>query len=257
MQHLPSQLEATRHDSSREKKAMRRFTSVLLLVIALCCGFAGSQALASLPEEWAAQPDANKTPDLVTVLVAKKNLPVGTVIKEPEKCFEVKKVLAKHVPEGSFSSFDRFNENDYSKLGKPISKGQFITQDHILTNDGGFAEAIPAGQVAFTFPVSPAIFAWQRPFRKMNVVLTAPNANGEEVSKIIMEQVLVLHEAEELCRDRKGNLRQLVTVAVFPEQAAQLAGALSRGDLCLSRPMLEDVPKGPGITIAQLLAQQE
>jgi Flp pilus assembly protein CpaB len=225
-------------------------------VIALGCGFAGSQALASLPEERDAQPDANKTPDLVTVLVAKKNLPVGTVIKEPEKCFEIKKVLAKHAPKGSFASFNRFNESNYSKLGKPISKGQFITQDHILTNDGGIAEAIPAGQVAFTFPVIAHMGNWQ-PMRKVNVALTAPSENGEVVSRTIMERVLVLHEAEELCRDQTGNLKLLVTLAVFPEQAAQLAGALSRGEVWLSLPKLEDVPKGPGITIAQLLARQE
>ena len=187
--------------------------------------------------------------------MARKNLPFGTVIKEPEKYFKVKDVFTKEAPKGSFR---RLDEIKYLKLGKPIDEGHLIVQDHILIDDQGFAEAIPPGQVAFTLPMSAESFGdFLRPMHKMNVVLTAPKKEGMPVSKIIMESVLVLGEADELCRDQCGNLARLVTVAIFPEQVAQLAGALSQGKLHLTFSKLEDAPVGPGITIDHLLGRQE
>jgi Flp pilus assembly protein CpaB len=223
------QLRLAEYLGTYEGETLRRFTLRLLLLAGLVYGFAASQALASIPENMAVEQDANKAPQLVTVLLAKKNLPVGTVIKNPEKWFVARKVK---FTTANTSVFHEFDEIKNKKLDKAIADGELITQAHICKED--HVPAIPPGQVAFASPIRDvSMTGWWRENTRVDVILVFHGDEEALRARVILRNVLILAVGDEDCACGNSTVSTIITIALFPEEAEQLACDMTHGELTL------------------------
>src|SRR5262249_35000849 len=100
--------------------------TLILLAVAIGCGLVSSYLTSKLLADPGATNDQQT--EVVTVLAAKRNLFLGTVIKAPEKLFVEKEVPKTVAPKKGYSSFDEIKN---LKLVKPISEDAFITKDDV------------------------------------------------------------------------------------------------------------------------------
>jgi predicted nucleic-acid-binding Zn-ribbon protein len=68
--------------------------------------------------------------EVVPVLVAKTRLPAGTVLKDPERFFEIKEFPKDVAPHRAIGLFEEIKDK---RLKRPLAEGQFVTQDFLLT----------------------------------------------------------------------------------------------------------------------------
>src|SRR5436305_10200412 len=68
------------------RKAPMKPKTVILMIVAVVCGLAASYMTSRVIAERNAASDVEK----VSVLVARRNIPMGTLISDPEKLFEEK-----------------------------------------------------------------------------------------------------------------------------------------------------------------------
>src|ERR1700730_13178788 len=165
--------------------------TVILMVVAVGCGLVASFLTSRLLA------DRGPTgPEMVKRLVAKKNLALGTVIKEPEKYFVEKEFPVDSAPKRGFESFDAIKNR---KLTKPISEDAPITNDDVLEGAGGsFAQAIPPGHEAVAIKVSPELIAggFVRPMDKVNVIWTFRNGDASQSSMILQNMLVPATDTE-------------------------------------------------------------
>ena len=101
--------------------------TMILMVVAVGCGLVASFLTSRLLAD-----RGPVGPEMVKRLVAKKNLALGTVIKEPEKYFIEKEFPVDSAPKRGFESFDAIKNK---KLTKPISEDAPITNDDVLEGE--------------------------------------------------------------------------------------------------------------------------
>ena len=120
---------------------MKSSKTMILMVVAVGCGLVASFLTSRLLAE-----RGNSGPVMVKRLVAKRNLALGTVIKDPEKYFVEKEFPEDSAPKKGYDNFDAIKNQ---KLTKPVSEDAPITKDDILENAGGsFAQSIPPGSAS-------------------------------------------------------------------------------------------------------------
>jgi pilus assembly protein CpaB len=174
-------------------------------------------------------------------LVAKKNLQIGTVIKDPEKFFVEKDFPESSAPRKGFKTFEEIRN---LKLSKPVSEDAPLTKDDLLdTNATTFTVQIPAGHEAVGIRVNPELIAggFVAPMDKVDVIWTL-NRGGDSQSSIILQNMLVLATDTEDGRpdDKRAKLASTVTLAAKPDEAQKLSLAASQGELRLSLRKLGD-----------------
>jgi pilus assembly protein CpaB len=214
--------------------------TMILMIVAVGCGLAASYMTSKVIADRGDKPDEEK----VTVLVAKQNLVMGTLIKEPEKFFDEKQFTKGEEPKKAIRSLDEI-KGKY--LNKPLGAEQFVTADDLTDKDSiGISAMMPKGFRAYGIKVTPenCVGGFVLPHSRIDIVLAAIRGDAkEQYSKIILQNVLVLAVDQVNVRpeDKQAVIANTVTVAVTPQEAEKLAIANSLGDLRLIlRPFGDD-----------------
>jgi pilus assembly protein CpaB len=203
----------------------------------------------------APQAAAQAVPTGPKVLVARKALPVGTIIDQESLAFQP---WPKELVQNAY--YQEGNpESDMSKLlgtvvRNPITAGQPITQGALVgPNDRGFlAAALGPGMRAVTVPVSgtTGVAGFVFPGDRVDLVLTQDVAGGGEgpalkVSETIVRNLRVLATDQRVdSKDEEGKTVvkafSMVTVEATPRLAEKIAVSQSMGTLSLSLRSIAD-----------------
>jgi pilus assembly protein CpaB len=208
---------------------MKSSKTMILMVVAVGCGLVASFLTSRLLAE-----RGNSGPVMVKRLVAKKNLALGTVIKDPEKYFVEKEFPEDSAPKKGYDNFDAIKNQ---KLTKPVSEDAPITKDDILEGSGAsFAQAIPPGCEALAIKVNPEGIAggFVQPMDRVDVVWTLSRGDASK-SQTILQNMLVLATDLDAARnaESQAKLATTVTIAVKPEEGQKLTLASQNGELRL------------------------
>lgn len=189
-----------------------------------------------------------KVQDMVTVVVAKTDIPPKTVVSP--SMVEIKRIPAAYVRPNAINDLD-------VAVGKLtleyIAGSEQLTKRQLLLGDKppGFTGLIPPDRRAITVAVNEVkgVAGLVKPGDYVDVVATfAENTVGMDVSRIMLQNILVLAvnrntglEAEAAAKDEKspGKAASTVTLAVTPAEATKLTLAASKGEIHLAlRPYL-------------------
>src|SRR5437762_1668651 len=106
------------------RKAPMKPKTVILMVVAIVCGLAASYMTSRVIADRDAQVEVEK----VSVLVARRNLAMGTLITDPAKLFEEKQFTKGEEPKKAIRNLDDLKER---RLNKPLAAEQFVTADDL------------------------------------------------------------------------------------------------------------------------------
>ena len=185
------------------------------------------------------------------VLVAKKDLPAGTILDNDSFTYQP---WPKDLMDQSYFTDD--NPSNIANLsGKvvrvPLTKGQPLTQSSIVgPGERGFlAAALGPGMRAVTVPITDTsgVGGFVFPGDRVDLVLTqqiASTDNGEplKVAETILRNLRVLAVDQNINTPNMGqaNIARSITFEVTPKYAEKIAVAQSLGTLSLSLRSLED-----------------
>jgi pilus assembly protein CpaB len=175
--------------------------------------------------------------DSVTIVVAARNIPLGTRLKESDLRTAT---WPRAVPiEGSFERI-----SDVVDRGALVS---MVANEPILGSKlapagagSGLPSAIPEGMRAVSVKVNDVIgvAGFVLPGSRVDVILSgSPTRNfGVEMSKVILENIQVLAADQNVTTDDNGKPQsvQVVTLAVTPEDSQKLALASAEGKIQLA-----------------------
>jgi hypothetical protein len=101
--------------------------TMILMVVAVACGLAASYMTSQLLAERGGDEDQEEK---VKVLVARGNLDLGLLIKDPHRHFKEKLYLKGEEPAKALTDKD-FDQLRDKRLIKPLSQDQFVTLDDL------------------------------------------------------------------------------------------------------------------------------
>jgi pilus assembly protein CpaB len=206
--------------------------TIALLVVAITCGLGASYMTSRLLAERKETTEETKVP----ILMAKTKVPAYVVIKEPERYFEVREVAEGTFPSKAIKSFD---EVKGKSLQRPLNKDLPVTPDDLVSSDTmGLMAELPAGMRAVSIKVNPEtiVGGFVQPKSHVDVVVVMRRGDDNSVAKIILQNMLVLAvDVNDKQEEGKRNyLGTTVTIAAKPEEAAELALAVSMGEIRLT-----------------------
>ncbi len=203
----------------------------------------------------AAQAEASQVPTGPKILVARKALPVGTIIDQESLTYQA---WPKELVQNAYY-LEGAPESDMSKLlgtvvRNAITAGQPVTQGSLVgPNDRGFlAAALSPGMRAVTVPVnaSTGVAGFVFPGDRVDLVLTQEVTGGGEgpalkVSETIVRNLRVLATDQRIdSKDEEGKTVvktfSMVTVEATPRLAEKIAVSQSLGTLSLALRSIAD-----------------
>ena len=198
---------------------------------------------------------AQAVPTGPKILVARKALPVGTIIDQESLAFQA---WPKELVQNAYYQ-EGAPESDMSKLlgtvvRNPITAGQPLTQGSLVgPNDRGFlAAALGPGMRAVTVPVSTTsgVAGFVFPGDRVDVILTQEVTGGGDgpalkVSETIVRNLRVLATDQRIdSKDEEGKTVvktfSMVTVEATPRLAEKIAVSQSLGTLSLALRSIAD-----------------
>ena len=198
---------------------------------------------------------AQAVPTGPKILVARKALPVGTIIDQESLAFQA---WPKELVQNAYYQ-EGAPESDMSKLlgtvvRNPITAGQPLTQGSLVgPNDRGFlAAALSPGMRAVTVPVSTTsgVAGFVFPGDRVDVILTQEVTGGGDgpalkVSETIVRNLRVLATDQRIdSKDEEGKTVvktfSMVTVEATPRLAEKIAVSQSLGTLSLALRSIAD-----------------
>lgn len=205
---------------------MANSKATIMIVISVVVGLAavlvaaqwvGKQAVMATDKVVVAAKDldlgSRLSPEVLKVVEWPKSSEVKGVFKDP-------KVLDTRVLNTSVLS------------GEPIVEGKLAP----VGAKGGLSAVIGAGKRAMTVKVNEVIgvAGFALPGNRVDIMVSAQDDQNKPISKIVLEQILVLAVAQEASRDEtKPKVVSAVTLEVTPEQAERLDLARNVGTLSL------------------------
>lgn len=228
--------------------------TMILMVVAIVCGLGASYMTSQLIARNQGGP---QQVEMDKYLVAKKNLDLGTPLKNAEELFEFKEVPKNQVPENAVKSFDGLKDQF---LKRPIRKQLWITQDDLEKEPTVLP--IPDGMRAVGLRMSLENIASgfaSLPGSRVDVYSTIRRGNDDNTySNVLLENVLVLAADTNSKRPEGGAATpaNVVTVALKPEDALRVTLAKDLGTLTLVLRNFDDKAVGetPKITASDLLS---
>ena len=206
---------------------MKKEYVILIVALTLCgglmvCGVLGGLVAAFLASQYQAQPVAS----VQYVLVAAVELPVGTVLDEPEKQLAAKLFPSDSVPPGAFVNIEDLRGK---VLARTIERNWAVTAKD-LSIVGDLFKGVPPGLRAMTIRVkSVAKFL---PGSRVDIIGIEPAIDdpAKLVPRVIVENALILATST-VRRDTNIKMADgdLLTIAVTVEQAEKLAAAGEHG----------------------------
>lgn len=217
--------------------------NMILLALAIGCGLVAAFLTAKL--------GAGSKGEMVTILVAAKNLDQGTKLEKPEDLFVRKPFPKESEPP---EHIDDLSVLKGKVLQRSIRAGSHCTQADITprnTIDLPIEESTGVVYNAMALKVDPAtvVGGLVVPGARVDVVSVERTANGRAVSTMILQKVLVVGVNETTTRpEDQGYIKnaQTVTLAVKQQEGMILALAQERGHvfLMLRDPKNDKVNKG-------------
>jgi pilus assembly protein CpaB len=205
--------------------------TLVLMFVAIGCGLAASYMTSRvIAERTSEQAEVEK----VSVLVAKKNIPLGTLVKNPETMFEDKFFVKGEEPKKALRTFDQLKDK---RLNKPVTAEQFVTDEDLIDKSSGSLEAVvqPGMRaIGLKVNVESSGGGFVMPHSRVDLVHVV-KTEKETTSKIIMQNVLVLGVDQAVTKpeDKNSFVPQTVTVEVTPSQAEALSLAQDIGSIKL------------------------
>ncbi len=237
---------------------MRRRRALFILLLAILSGTAaGYSALRFLQERptrlIAAEPTRSGRP----VVVATRDLPVGSVVREED--VRLVEWPTDAVPEGYAQSFA-------DVLGRGVITDVRTNEPLLNTKladmaaGGGLPIIIPEGMRALSVRVDEVIgvAGFVLPETRVDVLLTiTPPGGGEPLTRVILQNIKTLAAGQVIQRDPDGQpiTVTVVTVLVTPEEAEKLVLAATQGriQMALRNTLdMQDV-ETPGARVANLV----
>ena len=184
--------------------------------------------------------------DSSAVIIASRDIDVGTRLT-PDLLQSTGWPRAS-VPPGSFQNVQQ--------LGSRVVKVNLVQGEPLLESKlapegaaGGLSGVITEGKRAITVRVNDVVgvAGFALPGNKVDILVNAKDESDKPISKIVLEQILVLAVAQDLARDEtKPKVVNAVTLEVAPDQAEKLDLARSIGTLSLV--LRNQIDKSPGTT---------
>jgi pilus assembly protein CpaB len=207
--------------------------TLMLVVVAVGCGLVASYMTSRLLAERSSGPPPEPR---VEVLVAKTTVPAWVPIKDPDKYFVIKEVPESAVPKKALREMKDVKDQ---RLMTPLSEDDYVVQDKLINKDqAGLQGRMPAGTRAVAIKVNAESLAggFVLPGSYVDVISTLRGGVGESVSKVIMQNMLVLAVDTNHQRDpqQQAMLGSTVTLAATPAEASRLALASNLGELRLT-----------------------
>ena len=167
------------------------------------------------------------------IIVAAQDINVGTRLTP-----EILKAIdwpSSSIPEGAFQDLQTL-DNRVAKVnlqrGEPVLEAKLAPEGTV----GGLSGVIADGKRAITVRVNDVVgvAGFALPGNLVDILVNIKDDNKNPISKIVLEQILVLAIAQDLGRDEtKPKVVNAVTLEVTPEQAERLDLARSVGSLSL------------------------
>jgi len=230
---------------------MRNKKAILMIVVSAFMGLAAVVVAA----QWLGTKAALATKKVV---VAAGEIPLGTPLTPAH-------VRAIDWPSGSLpdGAFLELKALEGRVVRTTLQRGEPILESKLAPagTRGGLASVISAGKRAVTVRVNEVIgvAGFALPGTLVDVMVNTRDERDRPVSKIVLEQILVLAVAQEASRDEtKPKVVSAVTLELAPAQAEQLDLARSVGNLSLVlRNQLDrNVAATGGARKADLLAKE-
>jgi pilus assembly protein CpaB len=171
--------------------------------------------------------------DASRVVVAAQDINVGTRLTA-----DLMKTIdwpSGSIPNGSFNDLTLLDSRVVKvnlQRGEPLLEGKLAPEG----TAGGLSGVIPDGKRAITVRVNDVVgvAGFALPGNLVDILVNIKEDHRNPVSKIVLEQILVLAVAQDLGRDEtKPKVVNAVTLEVTPEQAERLDLARSVGTLSL------------------------
>ncbi len=201
---------------------------------------------------------ANAKPAVAQVVVASRNIEIGTLLKEADM-----KVVDWNGPEpkGALgSSTDAIGRGVVSTIyeGEPILENRLAAKGA----GAGLAATIPPGMRAVTIRVNDVagVSGFVRPGARVDVLIAGTPPGGSNtlgtVSKTLLQNMEVLSAGQDIQKDAGGKPVSVgvVNLLVTPEQAEilSLANNETRIQLVLRNPLDTQTVKTPGSAVSNL-----
>jgi pilus assembly protein CpaB len=211
--------------------------TIILMAVAVTCGLAASYLTTRIIAENNSPPTVEK----VGILVARRNLAMGTLLSEPEKFFEEKLFILGEEPKRAIRSFEELRGQ---RLNRRVAEEQFVTAEDLIDREKTLA--VTPGKVAMTLNVNAkdGVGGFVQPHSHVDIVAVLGSGTGDSCAKIILQKTLVLAVDQNVGPlDGKAMVANTVTVEVTPEQAQRLALAQKMRSLSLVLRSFEDDTK--------------
>src|SRR5262249_1483670 len=195
--------------------------TMILLVVAISCGLGARYMTSRLLAERGNQ---NDDQERTTIVVAKKKVPMGIVIKNPKDWFEEKNVAADSVPPGALTSFDKIKDRQVQNPRRP---GDSVTEEDLCGPDGAMGR-LPDGYRMVGIRVNPESIAGgfaALPHSKVDVFSTVRRGDDKSsYSQLLLEDVLVLAADTSMVRDAENRATpaNVVSLALKPEDVTKV-----------------------------------
>ena len=219
---------------------MKQRRLAIILALALTSGLmAGYLALTFLRRQ-AARPAAAAEAPRGKIVVAAKDMPLGTVLREED-------VKLIDWPEGSVPAGYAATPGEVVGRGliTPVALNEPLLGSKLASKEegGGLPIVIPEGMRGVSVKVNEVIgvagFVLPGTNVDVMVTITPPEANGSEktpITKLILQNVRVLTAGQTIQRDAEGKPQTVtvITLLVTPDDAEKLTLASSEGKIQLA-----------------------
>lgn len=223
---------------------MRNKRIFLVLLIAVTSGIAAVLLASKLMSQSAGKNE-------IRIVVASSDINLGQRVT-PD-LVRLVEWPATSLPSGTFDTLAAL-EGRVVKTG--VMRGEPLSEAKLapVGTTGGLSAVIAEGRRAITVRVNDVIgvAGFALPGNYVDIIVSTQkdgerNSKDQNISKIVLERILVLAVAQEVSRDdTKPRVVNAVTLEVTPEQAEKLDLARSVGSLSLA--LRNQVDPGPGIT---------
>lgn len=239
---------------------MRNRTLVVLLLAIACGAVAGYSALQLLRRQPANAVVSDESSSRLQVVVARRELPAGHIIGEED--VRLVDWPSDAVPEGYARTIP-------DVVGRGLVQAALVNEtllDAKLASRGtagGLPILVPEGYRAFTIRVDEVVgvAGFINPGTRVDVLLTmdAPGGRADPVTRIVLQNMMVLARAQSAVPDETGQpiVVSTVTLSVTPEQAEQLGSMMMNGvriQLALRNPIDVKEVRTTGFAQSSLLS---
>jgi Flp pilus assembly protein CpaB len=203
--------------------------TMILAVVAIGCGLAASYMTSKLLAEKKAPPPEEK----IDIVVATKNVPKLTVLKDPAQFFEIRQRTKSEAPEQYFGTLEEIKDK---RLTREVTKDSHLSPDDISAK-ALTALPIPDGYggISLRITATSAVGYFVFPGDKVDIILVE---RGEQPSsQTILRDVLVLSVGTAVVKAEDGAVSAQqannINVALKSDEAQLVKLAESVGELSL------------------------